>query len=265
MHNYNWNAADYEQHSQAQQLWARELIGKLALTGVETVLDLGCGDGKVTAELATCVSQGSVLGVDSSDAMIQLANQRYPVTQYPNLSFVQMDARQLDFIQYFDVVFSNAALHWVKDHRPVIEGIYRSLKPGGRILLQMGGKGNAEEILSVLEQVQSEPKWHPYFEHFEFPYGFYGTDEYNALLQASGFNIKRLQLIPKDMQHTGQQGLEGWIRTTWLPYTAAIPNALRDAFISAIASRYLERVPLDVDGIAHVAMVRIEVEASRPV
>jgi len=264
MHNYNWNAADYAQHSQAQQLWARELIGKLALAGSEAVLDLGCGDGKVTAELARCVTQGYVLGVDSSAAMIDLASHCYPVSQYPNLSFAQMDARRLDFAERFDVVFSNAALHWVKDHQPVIEGIYRSLKPGGRILLQMGGKGNAGVILSVLEQVISEPAWHPYFKDFASPYGFYGTDEYDALLPSAGFNVTRLQLIPKDMQHAGQGGLEGWIHTTWLPYTETIPAALRDEFISAIASRYLENIPLDGDGIAHVAMVRLEVEALRP-
>lgn len=264
MNQYTWNASDYEQHSQAQQNWARELITKLALTGSEDVLDLGCGDGKVTAELAGFVSSGTVTGVDSSGAMIDLAATRYPCTRYPNLSFRIMDARNLEYDACFDVVFSNAALHWVRDHRPVVAGLYQSLRPGGRILLQMGGKGNAAYILSVLAELQGEPQWQRYFEGFEFPYGFYATDEYTSLLRDAGFRIERLELIPKDMQHAGPDGLQGWIRTTWLPYTQRIPQARREQFIEAIARRYLEYMPPDENDQVHVAMVRIEVEASKP-
>jgi trans-aconitate 2-methyltransferase len=265
MNKYNWNASDYEQHSAAQQTWARELIEKLALTGAEDVLDLGCGDGKVSAELAAAVSEGSVLGVDNATSMIELATTRYPRNQYPNLAFQIMDASQLSFDANFDVAFSNAALHWVKDHRPVVAGLYQSLKPGGRMLLQMGGKGNAGYILSVLSEIQREPEWQGYFDDFEFPYGFYDTDEYTSLLQDAGFRIQRVALIPKDMQHAGQAGLQGWIRTTWLPYTHRIPAAKRDKFIETLANRYLQHVPPAADGSVHVAMVRLEVEASKPV
>ena len=264
MNTYSWNAADYAQHSQAQQTWARELITTLHLSANEDVLDLGCGDGKVTAELAAYVGKGSVLGVDSSSAMVELARQHYPTSRYPNLTFAQVDARQLAFTGQFDVVFSNAALHWVKDHQPVVDGIYQSLKPGGRILLQMGGKGNAAGILSVVQEIQTEPPWQAYFADFDFPYGFYGTEDYETFLHDAGFQIERLGLIPKDMQHAGQRGLEGWIRTTWLPYTDRVPLEKRDDFIHTIAERYLAQVPLDAEGIAHVAMVRIEAAAVKP-
>jgi len=264
MRTYDWNAVDYEQHSQVQQTWARELIEKLALTGGEDVLDVGCGDGKVTVELAKVVSDGTVVGIDNASTMIELATRRYPNRKFPNLAFRRMDASQLSFDASFDVVFSNAALHWVKDHRPVVAGLYQSLKPDGRILLQMGGKGNAEYILSVLSEILREAEWRPYFDNFEFPYGFYDTDEYASLLHAAGFRIQRLELIPKDMQHAGQEGLQGWIRTTWLPYTQRIPETKRDKFIETLAMRYLERVPPDSNGQVHVAMVRVEVEASRP-
>jgi Trans-aconitate methyltransferase len=137
---YRWNAQDYAQNSQAQQQWAKELMAGLQLTGRETVLDLGCGDGKVTAEIAGIVGRGAVVGIDNSDAMIALAKRRYPEKQHPNLSFRVMDAGSLSFTEGFDVVFSNAVLHWVKQHQPVIDGLYRSLKTGGKILLRMGGQ-----------------------------------------------------------------------------------------------------------------------------
>jgi len=147
MSTYNWDAKDYEQFSQAQQKWAKELIGKLKLNGVEHLLDLGCGDVKISAEIENIIKSGSVVGVDSSSAMIELARNRYPSSKYPNLSFQIMDAVNLLFVEQFDLVFSNAALHWVKNHKPVVEGLVRSLKPGVKILLQMGGKGNAEGLL----------------------------------------------------------------------------------------------------------------------
>jgi trans-aconitate methyltransferase len=261
MKNYRWDAQDYEQHSRAQQRWARELIDKLGLRGDEDVLDLGCGDGKVSAEIAHLLDRGSVVGVDSSPQMVALAAKRYPPADYTNLSFQVMDARRLSFEACFDLMFSNAALHWVTDHQPVVQGLYRCLRPGGRILLQMGGQGNAEHILSVLAQVQAEPRWLPYFQDFAFPYGFLGIAEYQALLTEAGFTPLRVELIPKDMEHDGSDGLQGWIRTTWLPYTERVPQEKRDAFIAAITARYLEQVPLDAAGKAHVAMVRIEVEA----
>lgn len=264
MKKYNWNAKDYETHSQAQQQWARELIAKLNLTGDEVVLDVGCGDGKVTAEIARLTPNGSVIGIDNSSAMIELARERHPPRENPSISFEVMDAVELSYVEQFDVVFSNAALHWVRDHRPVVAGLYRSLKPGGRILLQMGGKGNAERIIAVLGALQATDEWRPYFGGFEFPYGFLGTEEYTRLLHDVGFTIHRVELIPKDMAHDGQTGLEGWIRTTWLPYLERVPEDRRIDFIRALSTQYIDQFPLDSDGKAHVAMVRLEVEAQKP-
>lgn len=264
MNTYVWNAEDYEKYSHAQQLWARELIDKLNLHGTEHVLDLGCGDGKVTAEIASAVASGFVIGVDNSAEMIELATARYSSTAHSNLSFQVMDASALSFDACFDTVFSNAALHWVKNHRPVIAGVFRSLRPGGKILLQMGGEGNAAEILEVLTEIQLLPEWCKYFKNYEFPYGFLGVEDYQALLLEAGFIVNRVQLIPKDMQHDGKSGLEGWLRTTWLPYTSRIPDERKADFVDAIITRYLAKVPITFDGKSHVAMVRLEVEARKP-
>lgn len=268
MSSYRWDSTDYEKYSGAQQQWARELIGTLSLTGAETVLDIGCGDGKVTAEIAQLLDRGSVIGIDSSPSMLELAQKRFPINEHANLSFKLLDVvntrSETSFASRFDVIFSNAALHWVKDHRPVIDGISSCLKPGGKILLQMGGKGNARVVVDVIKELQGLPQYTSYFTDFEFPYGFLGSKDYQILLDDAGFIEQRIELIDKDMIHDGRAGLCGWIRTTWLPYTERIPEEQRDEFIEMIASRYLQRIPLDADGNAHVEMVRLEVEAKKP-
>jgi len=131
---YNWNAQDYAKNSQNQFQWAQELIPKLKLRGNETLLDIGCGDGKITAELARRLPEGRVVGVDSSKEMIQLARRNFPAEPHLNLSFQVMDARRLTFNGEFDIAFSNAALHWIVDQLNVLNSVKRSLKPHGRLL-----------------------------------------------------------------------------------------------------------------------------------
>jgi trans-aconitate methyltransferase len=169
----------------------------------------------------------------------------------------------LTFHEEFDIVFSNASLHWVKNHKPVLEGLYRSLKPKGRVFWEMGGKGNAEGVVSVLRDLQKNQKWRHYFSDFEFPYGFHGSHEYSQWLSESGLEPVRVELIPKDMEHDGESGLAGWIRTTWMPFTERIPEDQRDQFIHELVSAYIQQVPLDTHGKAQVAMVRLEVEAMK--
>jgi len=261
MKNYKWDAREYEKHSQGQQKWARELIEKISLKGTENVLDIGCGDGKVTAEISKLVSKGSIIGIDNSAAMIKLASDRHSSSIYPNLSFQEMDAGNLQFNDSFDLIFSNAVLHWVKDQKPVIKGMFKSLKQGGRILLQMGGKGNAAEIVNVLSELQTEKEWYSYFNEFNFPFYFPGTIEYKALLLDYGFMLNRIELIPKKMNHVGIEALKGWIRTTWLPYTERVPDEERESFIDIVAKKYIERYSANSKGIINVQMVRLEVEA----
>lgn len=264
MKNYDWDSRDYEKHSASQQKWARELIARLSLEGSEQLIDIGCGDGKVTAEIAGILKSGSVVGIDSSESMIQLARKRYPANRNPNLIFVLMDVVNLSFEERFDVVFSNAALHWVKDHGPLVEAFYRCLIPGGRILLQMGGTGNARALISILEEMIEHPTWRGWFQDFEFPYELLDADCYLQLLSDAGFTDCSTELIDKDMVHDGEDGLKGWIRTTWLPYTQCLPERARDEFVDMAARRYLEVVPLDSSGKAHVDMVRLQAEARKP-
>ncbi len=255
-----WDASDYAQNATAQYAWAQTLIEGLALRGSEAILDIGCGDGRITAEIAAS-HHGHVLGVDSSPQMVALAAQRYAAQG--NLSFRQMDAARLEFKAQFDLVFSNAALHWVKDHQAVLAGIAQALRPGGRAVLSMGGKGNVAGLLPLIDALIRSEKWGRYFDGFVFPYAFYGVEEYRQWLAGSGLRATRLELVPKDMVHQSVDGLKGWLRTTWFPYTQRLPDELRDVFIDELVERYLELYPVDDSGRTHVEMIRLELEATK--
>jgi trans-aconitate 2-methyltransferase len=256
-----WNAEDYAKNSSAQLQWARELILKLPLQGHESVLDIGCGDGKVSAQLALSVKNGNVVGIDQSEDMIGRATEMFPSDKYPNLSFLRMDATDIQLPWRFDIAFSNATLHWVKDHLTVLRGVRSCLKAGGRILLQMGGRGNAADVFLAIETVIRSPQWAQHFRAFTPPYYFYGPEKYEEWLPVSGFRAVRVELIQKDMRHQGVDGLLGWLRTTWFPYTDRLPVELRNAFLAEVVSTYMAAHAIDVLGNTHVRMVRLEVEA----
>ncbi len=258
---WNWNAEDYAKNSSAQLQWAQELIAKLDLKGYESVLDIGCGDGKISAQLAQVVKNGKVVGIDLSESMIQLASEQFPPTKNPNLSFLHMNATDIHLSEKFDVAFSNATLHWVKDHIAVLRCVHACLKPGGKILFQMGGRGNAAEMFGAIREILQHHRWRRYYEDFTPPYHFYGAEEYETWLLESGFRPARVELIPKDMRHQGTESLKGWLRTTWFPYTDRLPVELRDAFLEEVIKTYRAEHPVDAFGNTHVQMVRLEIEA----
>lgn len=258
-----WNPEDYAQHSAAQLQWAQELRSHLQLQGSEAILDVGCGDGKITADFAAHLPHGRVMGVDFSAPMIDYARSAYPPATYPNLSFAQMDARSLSFEAEFDLLFSNAVLHWVDDHPAFLQGAYRALRPGGRLILSCGGEGNAEGILQAVTQVVSQSSWQSYFDKFENPYFFHGLTIYREWLTAAGWQIHRLELVPKDMRHPGAAGLADWLRTTWMPITHRVPVTERERLIQDCVQTYLIHHPLDDQGWVHVDMVRLEVDAQK--
>ncbi|MEJ2639925.1 MAG: class I SAM-dependent methyltransferase, partial [Desulfosarcinaceae bacterium] len=145
-----WNATDYAENSSAQLAWAQELIDKLALRGDEALLDIGCGDGKISARIARALPQGRVHGIDLSADMIQLARRQFDGRSHPNLRFQQMNAARIQLARGFDVAFSTAALHWVPDHPAILKGVQACLIPGGRLLFLLGGCGNAAEVYDAL-------------------------------------------------------------------------------------------------------------------
>lgn len=259
-----WDAEEYHKSSSQQQKWALELLARLELKGNERVLDVGCGDGKITAVISQHVPHGSVLGVDNSESMVAFSQKNFPQAAFPNLSFQLCDAAALPYKNEFDALVSFSALHWVHDHPAALRGMHAGLKPRGKILLSFGGKGNAEGVEKAAQKVIKQKKWRDYFKEFVFPWKFYSADEYKNLLKKAGFKITRLELVPKDMTHAGKEGFKSWLRTTHsLPYVEKLPQNLYENFIEDVGSAYVKLYPEDKEGFVHVKMVRLEAEAIR--
>jgi trans-aconitate 2-methyltransferase len=281
-----WNAADYAANSVVQQTWARELIARLKLRGDEHILDVGCGDGKITAEIARAVPRGSATGVDASSQMIEFAQKTFPPSKISNLKFQIMDAMEIGgcdassqsdesrahatgksgdvgvaATRRFDFVFSNAALHWMDNHRAFLRGAAAVLCSGGRLIVSCGGKSNAQDVFVALRPEMRLKRWREFFRRMPKPYFFYAPGDYGKWLPKCGFKIHKLKLAPKDATYDGRDGFATWLRTTWLPYTQRVPEHLREEFIAAVTDRYVAKHPPDDAGRVHVRMVRLEINA----
>ena len=257
---HRWNAEDYAANSTAQFDWGRALLERIPLQGHEHILDLGCGDGKLTALLAARVPRGAVTGIDSSAEMLALAQRRWGGG---NVAFVQMDMQALRFEGAFDVVYSNAAVHWAADHPAVLAGVRRALRPGGRLIMQAPAAGNCAGFVAAAEAVRAKQVWRKYFAEFRFPWRFVSREQYAAWLPAAGLDVDYLKPLALDMCHENRAALMGWFRSTWMPYLHRVPEAERDAFAAAVVDAYLQRHPADAEGRTHVDMVRLEVAARK--
>ena len=244
-----------------QQSWAREVIARLNLRGDEHVLDVGCGDGKITAELARALPRGSVTGADASPQMIEFAKKTFVAAKCTNLRFRVMDARKIKFERQFDLVFSNAALHWVDDHQAFLRGASAVLKPGGRLVVSCGGKGNAHDVFLALRPEMRLKRWCAFFRRMPAPYFFHAPGDYEKWLPKFGFKAGTARLAPKDAEYEGAAGFATWLRTTWIPYVQRVPENVREEFIAAVTARYVASHPADSSGKIHVRMVRLEIDA----
>lgn len=251
-----WDASDYRANSQAQLELAREFLARITIAPDARVLDVGCGDGKVTA----LIDAAAVTGCDRSAEMIELARR-----EHPECTFVVADARELPFDREFEVAVSFTAFHWIVDrHVEALASVRRALVPGGRFHLQFPAAGNMAALADAARDVSAGPAWRDAFTGFAFPWLMPPIETYEPLVEAAGLEIDRLELVPRDVIHEGEAGLRGWVRTTWMPYTDRLPPERRAAWIEEVVALYAERMPPDEHGGLHVPSVRLELEAVRP-
>jgi trans-aconitate methyltransferase len=194
-----WDPKRYQQqHSFVWQLGA-SLIELLAPRPGERILDLGCGTGQLTSDIA--MSGASVVGLDKSRDMLQQATQNYP-----ELTFVEGDAADFRFEEPFDAVFSNAALHWVKDHGAAVESIARALRPGGRFVAEFGGKGNTASIMAALSDILGSEAGE------RCPWNYPSIAEFAAVLEKNGLEVRQASLFDRPTRIEGEGAMENWLR-----------------------------------------------------
>jgi trans-aconitate 2-methyltransferase len=233
-----WHAEDYHRESGLQQAMAQEQLGRLTLAGDERILDVGCGDGRITAEIAARVPRGSVLGVDPSRDMVQFASSRFGPPAHVNLRFEVGDAARLPYREEFDLVVSFNALHWVIDQAAALAGIRASLRPGGRALLRFVPNGPRKCLEEVIEEVRRRPRWAEHFVGFETPYVHYLPEEYRALAEQAGLAVTRLQVDDKAWDFGSRDGFMGFSRATLVNWTDRLPEQDCDAFIAEVLDAY---------------------------
>jgi trans-aconitate methyltransferase len=217
------------------------LLEWLAPQPHETVLDLGCGTGHLSAQIATRAAR--VVGFDSSSAMVEAARRAYPASTQPNLSFAEADATSfslssLGLSEPVDAVFSNATLHWVRPPQSALECISQSLRRGGRLVAEFGGHGNVEQVLSALEaglrsMGVSEESSRPRVRANYFP----RLGEYASLCEERGLQVLRAELFDRPTPLEGPYGLREWVRMFRSEALLLVPQDRLEDFWSGVEER----------------------------
>ncbi len=233
-----WDAANYAQRSQLQQAMADEALALLDLKGSERVLDIGCGDGRVTVEIAARVPRGSVVGVDSSRDMIAFASNQLNPAVRPNLRFEVADAHSLPFRNEFDSVVSFNALHWVPDQAAALGGIRAAMRGEARAQLRLVPKGERKSLEDVLEETRHLPRWTDYFRDFRDPYLHLTPEHYAALAKDNGFEVLRLHTAAKSWDFKSRQAFFAFGLVTMVEWTRRLPESEKPAFVDNVLDRY---------------------------
>ena len=190
-----WNAARYHEISTPQQSWGRRVLERLPLAGSEHVLDIGCGSGRLTAEIADRVPSGRVVGLDRSVAMLEQASD-WLRGRAPHTGLVLADAVALPFRRTFDAVFSGATFHWIDDHSALFRSIITALRPGGRLVAQCGGGPNLALLYGRAGRLMQEPRFARYFEEWVEPTYFADVETTRRRLRSVGFTDVDVSLEP---------------------------------------------------------------------
>jgi trans-aconitate methyltransferase len=230
-----WNASDYNHISTLQEVMAQKELRRLKLAGTERVLDVGCGDGKVTAELAGMVPRGSVLGVDPSRNMIQFASGRF---HQPNLRFEVGDARRLPYRSEFDLAVSFNALHWVHEQEEALRSIHAALKPGRHALLRFVPREKGWSIEYVIEEVRARPRWAGFFPGFRAPFAHFPPEQYRAMAERSGFTVDRIVIEDGSWDFGSRAAFTAFCNATFVEWTRLLPETDRSAFVADVLDHY---------------------------
>lgn len=244
----DWAAGTYHRVSAPHLLWADAILARLPLRGDETILDAGCGSGRVTAKLVDRVPRGHVIAVDGSPAMVAQARENLP----SEVLVLEQDLLALEAPEPVDAVFSSAVFHWIGDHPRLFARLAASLKPGGRLVAQCGGKGNIDGFRAQSDAIAARA---PYGEHlgaFAAPWNYATPEETEERLRAAGFCEARAWLEPWPVVPPEPAD---FLRAVCLgPHLDALPEELRDSYVGDVLATLddppvLDYVRLNIDAV----------------
>lgn len=255
-----WNGEDYYKNSSSQKDAANDLMKFVPLNGNEHILDVGCGDGKITADIASKIPNGSIIGLDISTSMIEFAKKTFPQNKYPNVQFVIKDAQDLDYKNQFDVVFSFTALQWIQNHDGFLKAAHASLKSSGILAITMP-LGPPQALDRAVNEVISTPEWSSYFQQFSTGWNFVNKEEYAQLLSANRFTTTRYEIVPQKDIFPSRESFELFLGQIF-PYLRVVPQDLKKSFLTQVVDRFLELESFP-NGEVHWKFLRLEVVAEK--
>lgn len=242
---FEFDGEKYKRASEQQKAWGKRLIAELQFRGDEKILDLGCGDGVLAAELAKFVPDGFVLGIDASENMIETARKDHAGA---NVRFELFDINTIDFESEFDLVFSNATLHWIKDHGKLLKDVFKALKDKGTARLQFAGDGNCSNLIRILRETMLAEEYVSCFREFDWPWYMPAVDEYRALLDEVAFTEKKVWSENADTNFVSAEAMTKWIdQPSLVPFLGGIAGKDRQRFRDAVVGRMIKET-LQSDG-----------------
>jgi trans-aconitate 2-methyltransferase len=245
----SWDAASYDRLSAPQLEWAGHVLERLPLRGDETVLDAGCGSGRVTRLLLDRLPRGHVVAVDSSQSMVDHAREALDPER---ATVLRADLAELELDHPVDAVFSNAVFHWIPDHDALFARLHAALRPGAPLVAQCGGKGNVERLHAAAMDVGGREPYDGHLAGWRGPWTFAGAEETAERLARAGFEEIETRLEPYPLTPPDPPS---FLRTVCLgPHLEQLPEELRAGFVEAVC----ERCGTELD------YVRLNIDAKKP-
>jgi trans-aconitate 2-methyltransferase len=245
-----WDAPTYHRVAAAMDGMGLAVLDRLELAGDETVLDAGCGTGRITSALVDRLPRGRVIGVDASAAMVARARE----VLGDRAEIRQADLLELALDEPVDAVLSTATFHWVLDHDRLFARLFAALRPGGRLVAQCGGAGNIAGVLAAADEVAARPEYAASFGAWTRPHRFAGAEETAAKLAAAGFAEVRCWLAPNPV--VPSEPLAYLATVTLGAHLDRLPAPRHAAFIAQVAALLDEPITIDY--------VRLNIDATRP-
>ena len=244
-----WDSDRYARNARFVADLGTPVVDLLAPRPGERILDLGCGDGALTEKLAAAGAR--VVGVDSSPEMAAAARTR-------GLDVRVIDGARLPFDAEFDAVFSNAAMHWMKDLDAVVAGVWRALAPGGRFVGETGGTGNVAAVSGALRDALTKRDIDA---EANYPWVFPSPEDFRSMLETRGFRVATLELIPRPTRLPG--AIDGWLETFAGSFLSLLSAADRPAFVAEVRDALAPKLRAP-DGRWTVDYVRLRFAAIKP-
>jgi trans-aconitate 2-methyltransferase len=256
-----WDAASYHRLSAPQFSWGARVLERLRLNGDETVMDAGCGTGRLTALLLERLPRGRVVAVDLSQNMLEEARAHLAPRFGGRVDFVRADLASLPFDQSFDGVFSTAAFHWVPDHERLFRSLYECLKPGGWLVAQCGGGPNIARLMRRASVLTASEPYSPYFSGWKDAKVFADDLTTAGRLRAAGFTEVETSLEPAPTVLSGADEFREFLTTVNMhAHLARLPEGpLRRRFVEELTEQAAaDDPPYSLD------YCRLNISARRP-